>query len=162
MRRHGELHRWAGHLADDVDWVMVDRLAAGVRPDGYTAWERREAVRQLRRVGMAQREIAARIGVDKRQVCRDLERLGMYNTGWQRARYAAAASRRVITGRLYRAGLRPIEVVSLLGVSYSIAVMDRAALGLPSTGYNWSPPRPRDELLATYGHLLHDIEAGVA
>lgn len=147
-------HRWAGDLADDIDPVMVERLVDGERPDGYTAWERREAVRRLRLDGLYLRQIATRLGVQPRQVTRDLERYGLVKVGWQRARRAAAARRRVVAARLFAAGLRNIEVATLLGVDYMTVHQDREQLGFPSLGFNPTAGRSRDVLLAIYGHLL--------
>src|SRR4051812_6244946 len=111
MPKHGDtLHRWAGDLADDTDPVTIERLMAGLRPASYTAWERREAVRRLRVAGHLHREIAARLGIDDRQVLRDLERVGLSRVGWQRAQWDEAARRRVVAARLYGAGLRTVEV----------------------------------------------------
>lgn len=153
----GELHSWARHLADDVDPIVVERLVKGEPTDGYTAWERREAVRRLRLAGRTHQEIGERIGIDQRQVCRDLERAGLYRVGWQQNRYAAAARRRVISARLYTHGLRTVEVATMLDVAYTVALCDRDVLGFPSAGFVGSRPgRSRDVLLAVYGHLLHD------
>jgi hypothetical protein len=147
-------HRWAGDLADDIDPVMVERLTDGEHPTNYTAWERREAVRRLYLDGLCHRLIAARIGTNERQVIRDLQRYGLSRVGWQRTQWDTATRRRITSARLYEAGLRTIEVSTLLGVSYSIAERDRERTGYPSAGFNPRPGRSRAVLLATYGHLL--------
>lgn len=155
MPRHGDtLHRWAGELADDIDPVMVERLMDGAKPDGYTAWERREAVRRLRLNGLCHREIAVRLDISDRQVCRDLERVGLTRTGWQRAQWAEADRRRVVSARLFAAGLRTVEVANLLNVSHGIAHRDRERVHSASTGFNPTAGRSRAELMALYGHLL--------
>lgn len=60
-------------LADEIDFVVVDRLVDGqIVP--YTSWERREAVTRLRRCGHTMQAIADKIGIDKTQVYRDLKR----------------------------------------------------------------------------------------
>lgn len=70
---------WRQELADAIDDVMVQRLTDGTRPDGYTGWERREAVRLLREWGLTYRQIAARLGIHDGQVWRDLRRCGYVN-----------------------------------------------------------------------------------
>jgi DNA-binding transcriptional ArsR family regulator len=72
-----ELSPWRLALADTVDWVIVDRLVHGVPVDRPTSWERREAVRQLRRVGCSYSQIAARLGIHQRQVLRHLRQVGL-------------------------------------------------------------------------------------
>lgn len=61
-----------------VDEVTVERLAAGEAPlPSYTRAERHEAVRRMRRRGLSEREMAARLHVGQRLVCRDLAALGL-------------------------------------------------------------------------------------
>lgn len=71
--RRSVLHPWAGHLRHDIDEVVVQRLMDGARVEHYTAWERRAAVCRLRRAGAYWTDICQRVGIDMRQVGRDLQ-----------------------------------------------------------------------------------------
>lgn len=64
-------HSWSLTVAE-VDEMAVERLVAGDRPEQFTSFERREAVRQLHQLGVSKKEIARRLGVHDRQVYRDL------------------------------------------------------------------------------------------
>lgn len=147
-------HRHAAHLADDIDDIAVEQLIAGAHPQGYTSWERREAVRRLHATGMPQLHIARRIGIAPRQVTRDLERYGLVATGSKPWTRTSVDHRRATVARLLTAGARVTEVAVLLHVTSERISEDRALLGLPAGPRSPIRGRSRAELLAAYGHLL--------
>lgn len=57
--------------------MVVERLVAGDLPEFYTAHERREAVRELRRRGYSYNAIANRLRTHQRKVHRDLRAIGL-------------------------------------------------------------------------------------
>lgn len=65
---------------DDVDVVAVQRAVAGDRGARLTRAERWLALEQLARLGMSDREIAARLGVTDMTILRDRQELGIDST----------------------------------------------------------------------------------
>jgi Homeodomain-like domain len=65
-------------LVPDIDEVAIERVIDGDYPPGrLTVAERREAVRRLVLARYSDREIAGRLGVDVRTVCRIIATLGV-------------------------------------------------------------------------------------
>lgn len=154
-RTNRTVHSWAAAIANDIDDITVDRLISGKPPATYTAFERREAVRRLRiDHHLTQPQIARRLRIDRRQVVRDLERFGLVDSGAKAAQLAEAARRRVVVARLVAAGARSREIARLLNVPEDAVTRDRIALGIAGERIGCRPCRSRDELLATYAHLL--------
>lgn len=146
--------RWAPHLAHDIDPVVVDRLIARVPVEGYTSWERREAVRRMHRWGLTPTQIARRLDIHDRQVWRDLERLRLVTTGRLDRSRANAHVRRTAVARLAAAGVATNEIALLLHVHSGTVGDDRCLLGCPAPVGPPRKPRPLNELQRLYGHLV--------
>lgn len=144
---------WSRAAADDIDPVVIDRLMTG-QPTHCTAWERREAVKQLRLAGNTYSQIAATLRIGQEQVARDLRRAGLTRRCNNLVK-GEARRRRTIVERLAHAGLRPVEIHSLLpSVSYQRVMEDMHQLGFRPGAPGSRSYRSRDELLAAFGHLL--------
>lgn len=145
---------WARALAEAIDDVVVDRLVNG-QSTPCTAWERRAAVVRLHHRRWSAVRIATWLDMPERQVCRDLERAGLSAVGLLRQRQTAAAQRRRAVARLHTAGARVCEMAVLLHANQTVIGRDLVALNLSSRPQHHKPCPPRHELLAKFGHLIH-------